>query len=274
VDDFAKYEFDRLGYLVLPELLAADEVASLREAAGWLIDRAFDELATHGHTRRSEGEEQLVALDEEHGYEAQFGPLERGGEMADGKSLFVPAFLNAHEAFDTLVNHPGTMDVVRDAIVELRVRFRGDSTPAHFGGHASSLFRYSFGPRGIDCAMVRMVYFLHTVTADQGALAVVPATHKSNWPSSPYEGYPVDDEPGMVPVEVEAGDAVFFTENLRHGGLTNRSDQARVTLHVGYGPSWMTLLTTANPNHGYYVRPRTLERLRPDQRALLAPLRL
>ena len=30
--------------------------------------------------------------------------------------------------------------------------------------------------------------------------------------------------------------AVFFTENLRHGGFTNTTDVPRLTVHVGYGP--------------------------------------
>ncbi len=43
----------------------------------------------------------------------------------------------------------------------------------------------------------------------------------------------------MTPVEVKAGDAILFTENLRHGGVPNLSGQVRKTLHVGYGPFWL-----------------------------------
>ena len=58
-----------------------------------------------------------------------------------------------------------------------------------------------------------------------------------------------DEEPGMVGLPVRAGDAVLFTENLRHGGLTNRSEQPRKTLHVGYGPVWM-LFVFSGPRRG------------------------
>ena len=44
--------------------------------------------------------------------------------------------------------------------------------------------------------MVRMIYFLHDVSADQGPFCVVPGSHKSNFPS-PYRCGP-DEEPGMV----------------------------------------------------------------------------
>ena len=83
--------------------------------------------------------------------------------------------------------------------------------------------------------MVRMVYFIQDVGDAEGALCVVPGTHKSAKPS-PYGNDP-SQEPGMIGLEVKAGDAILFTENLRHGGLPNRSNQVRKTLHVGYGPS-------------------------------------
>ncbi len=65
---------------------------------------------------------------------------------------------------------------------------------------------------------------------DEGPFCVVPATHKSNY-KSPYSNNP-DEEPGMIGLPVQAGDAILFSENLRHGGFTNRSPQTRKTLHL------------------------------------------
>ena len=65
----------------------------------------------------------------------------------------------------------------------------------------------------------------------------VHTAHKANLPlPQDYTAANVDDDPSMVGLEVKAGDAIFFTENLRHGGFTNVTDTPRLTVHVGYGP--------------------------------------
>ena len=45
----------------------------------------------------------------------------------------------------------------------------------------------------------------------------------------------VEDEPGVVSVPVQGGDGILFTEACRHGGISNRSDKTRYTLHIGFG---------------------------------------
>ena len=115
--------------------------------------------------------------------------------------------------------------------------------------------------------MVRMIYFVHDVGPGQGEFCVVPATHKSNM-ASPYEGSDPDLEPGMLGLPVKAGDAILFTENLRHGGLTNRSQQTRKTLHVGYGPYWMKSQNIATMDEEPYILPATFARYTPRQRLL------
>ncbi len=70
----------------------------------------------------------------------------------------------------------------------------------------------------------------------------------------------VDEEPGMIGLEVKAGDAIIFTENLLHGGLTNQSDQVRKTLHVGYGPAWMMSQNISSMDEVPYIKPETWNR--------------
>ena len=115
--------------------------------------------------------------------------------------------------------------------------------------------------------MVRMVYFVHDVGPDDGPFCVVPATHKSNM-VSPYPGRNPDEEPGMIGLTVNAGDAILFTENLRHGGFTNRSDRTRKTIHVGYGPFWMKSQNIATMDEDQYLMPDTYARYSPEQRQL------
>jgi ectoine hydroxylase-related dioxygenase (phytanoyl-CoA dioxygenase family) len=74
---------------------------------------------------------------------------------------------------------------------------------------------------------------------------VVPGTHKSNM-KSPHGNNP-DEEPGMIGLPVEAGDAILFTEHLRHGGLTNRRRvkwQIKTTAHRVFHSAAITGMPT------------------------------
>jgi hypothetical protein len=274
MDTVARYEFDRTGYLVIPGMLSDQEVKSLAEAADLLEDHA---LARAGQPPRKRSHVTTGTLDwhweAQRGYHARTSPKTDGSSGA-GQTLIVEDFFNFDPAFDLLVDHAPTMDIIR-AIVqgpvrinnsELRVRYTGNATTQHMGGPIDHKYRYGFNGAGIDAMMVRMVYFLHDVNAEQGPFSVVPGTHKSNYPSPYRTG--VAEEPGMIGLEVRAGDALVFTENLRHGGLPNLSDQPRKTLHVGYGPYWMMSQNTATRDEPQYVLPETLARYNDQQRYL------
>ena len=107
-----------------------------------------------------------------------------------------------------------------------------------------------------------------------GAFCVAPASHKANLAVPEEYVRNPDLDPSMVGLEVKAGDvsrppppsppprrqrpnhpltlarqAVFFTENLRHGGFTNTTDVPRLTVHVGYGPGKPCHLPSAATFH-------------------------
>jgi hypothetical protein len=266
VTDIQRYEFDRLGYLVLPGLLGRDEARTLA--------RVIDELEAHAMARVNHPPHKRSA----------WGPVyhacaEKGyyasGECREGTTLIIEDFFNADPAFDRLVNHAPTMDCIRDIIrerptinnSEIRIRYHGNQSGTHMGGPISAKYRYGYSAGGIDCMMVRMVYFVHDVGPEDGPFCVVPATHKSNL-VSPYGTSDADAEPGMLSLPVKAGDAILFTENLRHGGRSIRSGQTRKTLHVGFGPFWMKSQNISTMDEEQNVLPATLTRYTADQRAL------
>ena len=154
---------------------------------------------------------------------------------------------------------------------EIRIRYRGNQSTNHGGTRAANgKYRYLVNRHGIDCMMVRMVYFLHDVSRERGAFCVIPGTHKGNF-DCPYDTNDPDREPGVVGLEVKAGDAIFFTEALRHGGLTNRSTQVRKTLHVGYGPHFMMSQNIATMDEPPYLTDATRARLTAAQLDLFRP---
>jgi Phytanoyl-CoA dioxygenase (PhyH) len=265
MNDVEKYEFDRQGFLVLKAMLPPDHVKQLSLAIDALETHALERIAEPPRKASLWGP--VYHRNPERGYHAW-------GSNQTGQTLMIEDFFNADPAFDVLVQHPRTMDCITSIVQgpvrinnsEIRIRYQGNATGTHMGGPIDHKYRYSFNSKGIDCMMVRMIYFVHDVTLEQGAFCVVPGTHKSNYPS-PYRVGP-DEEPGMVGLEVEAGDAILFTENLRHGGLTNRSEQVRKTLHVGYGPVWMMSQNIATMDEPQYITESTLARYDAAQRSL------
>lgn len=258
MNDTEKYEFDRQGYLVIKGLLTQSETTVLSAAIDTLEAHALARVQAPPRKKAAWGQE--YHADAERGYHAW-------GERADGKTLMIEDFWNADPSFEVLLDHARTMEYIR-AIVqgritinnsEIRIRYTGNASGTHMGGPIDHKYRYAFTDGQIDCMMVRMVYFVHAVGPEQGPFCVVPGTHKSHY-KSPYGNNP-DEEPGMIGLPVEAGDAILFTENLRHGGLTNRSSQTRKTLHVGYGPFWMMSQNIATMDEPPFITDSTRARL-------------
>ena len=275
MNEIEKYEFDRKGYIIIRKLLKKVQVKNLLSSINLLEKHAIQNLKKPPRKMSPWGPE--YHFNERKGYHAQ-------GENKNGGSIIIEDFWNADSTFDCLINHGPTMKYINAIIQtrptinnsEIRIRYNQNNTNSHGGnilGRSSHLssqkYKYSFGEHGIDCMMVRMIYFVHDCRNDQGAFCVSPATHKSNLPS-PYNNNP-DTDPSMVGLEVEAGDAILFTESLRHGGFSNHSKQPRKTIHVGYGPHWMMSQNMATMDEKPFILPETFARLSEEQSLFFRP---
>jgi len=268
MNDIEKYEFDRLGYLIIPNLITADEAKTLHAAVDEIEEHALENLKLPPRKISPWWGSNVYHQSPDRGYHAH-------GEKGFGKTLMIEDFWNATPAFDFLINHAKTMAYINAVVQgrttinnsEIRIRYPGNATGSHMGGPISHKYRYAFTKGEPDCMMVRMVYFLHDVAMDEGPFSVVPGTHKSNY-NTPYGNVGPDDEPGMIGLPVKAGDAIFFTEHTRHGGLINRSEQTRKSLHIGYGPHWMMSQNIATGDEPYYVKEATKKRLTKEQAEL------
>ena len=262
-----QYEFDRVGYLVIPNLLSPEAVSQLANA--------IDQLEAHAIQNQNLPPRVMAPWGHDYHHNEERGYHVQSNDRSGGLTLIIEDFFNFDPAFDQLVNEPKTMAYIQAIFQErptinnseLRVRYTGNFSSTHNGGPLSAKYRYTFNEKGIDCMMVRIVYFVHDVSPEEGAFCVVPGTHKSHYPS-PYGQKPPEEEPGMIPLPVKAGDAILFTENLRHGGFANRSERTRKTLHVGYGPYWMKSQNMATMELDPYIRPETINRYDEAQRQL------
>jgi len=75
----------------------------------------------------------------------------------------------------------------------------------------------------------------------------------------------------MIPIPMETGDAIIFTENLRHGGFPNVLEKTRKTVHMAISPCWMASMSPVHWNDQVYVSPEAWARYSEGQRALLPP---
>jgi hypothetical protein len=264
MNDKELFEFDRQGYIVIKDILTSAQVASL--------SAAIDALELHALEHVDQPPRKTSS------WNANYHASPRGyhakGSNEEGETLIIEDFWNADPVFDVLVNHERTMGYVHGIVKErptinnseIRIRYKGNQSNMHGGGPTSGKYRYIYGENGIECMMVRMVYFVHDVNNEQGAFCVVPGTHKSNI-APPYGGDPVED-PGNVGLEVKAGDAIFFTEHLRHGGFINQTDQVRKTLHVGYGPHWLISQNISTMDEAQHITEETAARYDEEQNGL------
>ena len=264
-----QYNFDRLGYLHIPGLLSKDQAALLHQSAQALEADALAAQPTATKFRALWGNN--VFQSPTHGYYFL-------GKKAPKETLIIDDFWLFPDAFDFLIGHEPTLAYIREIVQgdftinnsELRIRYQGNATGMHMGfphGHTSK-YSYKVMAGKIHCNMVRMVYFLHDVAVDQGPICFVPGSHRAELPC-PNPTVPVEQEAGVVPIPVQAGDAILFTEACRHGGFINHSAQTRYTLHVGYGPAHLRSQNISSIDEDQNVTPELLSRITPGQAKLL-----
>ncbi len=276
-----KYQFDLNGYVHVKGVLDAQAVAKCLAAADRMEERVASTIDEEPHFVGHFG----IRLH----YDQQLGTCSYKIGHSGGLQYVVDDFLNADPVFDVFVNHAPTMAYVRELTMgpvrinssELRYRHRGNFTATHMGGPIDARNEYRFvGARMLDADSrvtwrdfemlnVRVLYALHDLPEENGPLCVVPGSHKANFPS-PYDVDP-RQEPGMVVLPMKAGDALFFTENLRHGGFPNVLEKVRKTVHLCFAPAWVASQSPAHWNGLVHVTDAAWSRYDEGQRALLPP---
>ena len=240
-----QYLFDLQGYLVLEDVLTADEVSTLNR----LLDE--QDLPQPGETFSS----------------GEFG---MGGSASE-----VPGFLEWGKPLCDLLDHPRIMPVLRlilgdgfriDHLYGVQMGRGTDGLQLH--GGATPLYSpseyYLVRDARIYSGLVAVSWNLTDTGPDHGGFLCVPGSHKSNF-VIPDQVHKEHVESGCVVVpEVRAGSVVIFTEALTHGTAPWKAHHIRRSLLLKY-----------NPAHQSSVRmqvtaPENVE-LTPRQRLLFLP---
>ncbi len=170
------------------------------------------------------------------------------GRPRDDNTLYLSNVVEADPALHMLIDLPPVLPIVKEASLGLYrlnhtyalYHWGGAYTKPHMAGtplHPKASYTCKNGQ--IFSLLTKAVYPMLNHGVDDGCFAVIPGSHKANFP---VPASPEEVQAGLVPIPAEPGDAIVFTEALTHGSYINRSGRPRRTLYfcysVGYMPDW------------------------------------
>lgn len=238
-------QFDRDGYLIIPNALSQDQLAYYQEA----IDRVYT-------------------------------AAQADGTVAAGASMHqLSAVANCAEAIG-LLDHPKTFSYVW-SILGWNVHVYHSHLDVHPPLPARRPFRFEWHQDGgrqnreIETdprprLSVKLAYWLSDVSEPgRGNFKVVPGSHKTNWIAGPpRRDLEWPDPEGAVEITANAGDAVFFDRRIWHARSDNYSPFTRKAMFFGYTLRWIAI---RDLNDGIWASDLA-DQLNPVQRQLLGGL--
>jgi hypothetical protein len=262
--DLDIYLFDLRGYLHLENALTPAEVAELNAGIDAIPPLTPGEW--YGYVQAH-----------------QYG-------TTDGLNL--QQIYEAGAPFEKLIDHPSWIDKVKCFVGGegtfdyhhgplfidenfANVRGPGEAIGIHSGGHTGTKrnqFRFHNGR--FQCGQVNILLALTDIGPGDGATMIIPGSHKANFQHPHFDRYKmapgasVDGIEGAIELQMKAGDALLFVDALSHGSAKRRNPGYRRIIVYRYGPSW------GNFRHGYQPSPELLERLTPERRQIVQPLKL
>jgi ectoine hydroxylase-related dioxygenase (phytanoyl-CoA dioxygenase family) len=193
------------GYVVLPELLAADQVAALKAETALLPTKAVD-----------------YSVYQQNCPNVQF----RGGQITE-LIANPPAIAFLREVFGD--------DVVMMTCAYARSEPGHPGISLHADGqpYGSRIFGYE----GSCPWLIRVLYYLDDLTEQVSPFRVVPRSHLCmHGDANPYKRY--HEHPEEVAVTLRAGSAVLINHRVFHGNFPNTGDRPRELLAIAYRPAW------------------------------------
>jgi ectoine hydroxylase-related dioxygenase (phytanoyl-CoA dioxygenase family) len=229
-----KDQLDRDGYLPLPNILSAEQIAR--------IARRTDELiALEGDRAGAEVHQEAGAT--------------RLSDLVNKDPIFELCF--THPRVLAAISH-----VLRGDLKLSSLNYRA----ALPGSGLQGLHADWGGPVAPgDYYVCNSIWLLDDFTEFNGATRVVPGSHRSGQMPKDAMPDPTQPHPEEVVLTAPAGTVVIFNSHTWHGGTLNRADRPRRGLH-----SYFT--RRGHPqqlDQKAYLRPETYQRLSPAARFIL-----
>jgi hypothetical protein len=220
-----RFQFDSAGYVLLKGVLAPDEVESCKQAL--LRMKQEPDVESKGIYRQSRVDHHVVM----------------GNLVA-----YDPALL-------CYATHPNLIPLVEDvvggsvrleeteAIINSRDPEDSDDLfkskrvhPTEFHRGTTATWGSYYEQDRFHCLFVKTLAYLTDVGPDDGGTAVIPGSHRMNWPKDDMIAAAMEDDDLIHQVEASAGDVLLFPESLIHSTTRIRSDRERIILVSGYTP--------------------------------------
>lgn len=211
--DEQRFLFDLQGYIVVPDALSADQLASLNAT----LDERIAEVAPEDRTHRYGG---LLNWSDDY------------RDLIDNPRLrdHLETIVGRRFRLDHLM-----LDVCREGKGPIGTTLHGSS------GHFDPAQYYHFHKGGMHNGLTVVSYNLRDVNPGDGGTGVIPGSHKSNF-RFPDEWRDLEHpHPRVDHLTGPAGTAVIFTEALMHGTLPWRGAGERRTAFYKFSPhsvSW------------------------------------
>jgi len=219
------------GYLVLPDLLTADQLSALKKETASLETTGVD----YSENQRTARDVQFsgAAITDLIGHVPTIRFLER--ILGDQLVMMTYAYARSEPG------HPG-------------ISLHTDGQP-----YGSTIFGYE----GSCPVLIRVLYYLDDLTPEVSPFRVVPRSHLClHADANPYLRY--ECHPDEVMVTLKAGSAVLIHHGVFHGNFPNVGTRSREMLAIAYRPAWAGPVSDV---HEWEAD--ALDRLAPEIRALL-----
>lgn len=239
LSDQQRQDFERDGFLVVPQALAPEMVSRLVEVADRLyaegVAREGLSKVYHWHLRNCLPADDLFL------------------ELLDWPTTF-PLVVD-------LMNwniHLITSHLIMRAPTAPEAPENWKATDWHRDGGTSPFEMQEPHPR----LLIKIAYWLSDLTeTGRGAIRIVPGSHRMIGRPAQARGAP--DPYGAIEMRARPGDALLFEQRLWHAVGPNRSDMVRKSLFFGYGYRWLRPMD-------YVTMPQELlDRVDPVRRQLL-----
>lgn len=257
MNDHEKYLFDLQGYIVLENVLSADQLGACNDA----IDAQMASI------RRRSGDDLLSG-----------GSNALQGDQGRGDIGGMLSWPKPHcEIWRTLLVQPRIVDFLReilddgfrlDHLYGILMTAGTEGHVLHGGGHlVNPTHYYRFRNGQMRCGLTVVSYVLTDQGPGDGGFACVPGSHKANY-AAPQTMRLLEDNLGcVVQPEARAGSVIIFTEALTHGTLPWHAAHERRAMLYKYSPGAISYARHYFPS-GVEEK---LDDFTPAQRAVLEP---
>ena len=243
------------GFCIIPEVLDAGMLDSLRRESSTLLDELTEE-------------EKRI----------------QGGQGAWQPIPFAPA------VFAELISWPRALAALADLgfdSVRYLSGFIISREPRTKAAYWHQDWMYWDEPESADPLPVKvfLMYYLVDTAPANGCLRVIPGSHRRRCPQHEYDGHGTDiryedpdtsvkyaDAAGQIEVPIRAGDLLIGDSRVLHAPRANRTDERRTVLTMWYLPRWDELSERMRASYAANHRafsaeapPGALERLLPLQ---------